>query len=345
MPEFVERLKTWVAKDEKQSILKLMKVIQDFEPSQGAMAYGSLCRIFDTVPFELDAKILMSMKEKYQDLSVLFAQQNPDAQTNLAITFKLEQFLRELLKECCIHVLNNDGRVEGEIDTILQLQSMQVMTAELRSKAIIFSLIHYLEMGVSASVQQDLFTAIAKEHTIDISHSSDPLQAIISADVSGKSSGARAYQAAQNVLATQRLIHERAQVILNTVLETYPTVRPYVNIQSNLALAFLNNYMKHGYVEQINNAFLKECPDLKLKAAIKEGQSFFKRDLGVVGDAILEYIAEHYPEELKHTVRRLSLQHSPPMKEAAMERLRTLSKCIRDSAGSAVESKMHRQPK
>jgi hypothetical protein len=41
MPEFVERLKTWVAKDEKQSILKLMKVIQDFEPSQGAMAYGS----------------------------------------------------------------------------------------------------------------------------------------------------------------------------------------------------------------------------------------------------------------------------------------------------------------
>jgi hypothetical protein len=347
MPAFIDYVIQCISDEDKNPVKDAMQLTIkrigkiDSPKSEGGQSYGALCRIFDKAPLTVEKQRFLELQKKYLELMTLAALQMPKGKKNHQLSVRSEEFTRELLKDCSQEILNADGQLEETLTAVLKLDSVDI-DSKLKSKALIYSFVHHLLAGISESVRGIIFAEAAAKNNIKITDNNNPLKDIMAGSSllegsPGRKSSDAAWKDIEKFTNRQRIIDSEIPVLLNQLQDQYENIQSYLNTQSHNITVFLQNYIHAGFSTKVNTDFIKILHDPVIMKTITPRLSIFKLDRDVIGEVLLQYLAEHYPQETKDAAKRIAFT-SRGMSSNERKRLEHVAKSIPDEPKIEVSS-------
>jgi hypothetical protein len=336
MPAFIDHVVMSLSQDDnnpvKKSILQTVARIteSDSPKHEGGQSYGALCRIFDSMPLTLDGSRFRELQEKYLLLMNAASQKTSAAGKNSGLRFHSQEFLRELLKECSQEIMNPNGELNDILVKALKLDAVDI-DPKLKSKALVFSFVHTLQVGISESIRDLIMVNAAKKHKITVTNKK-PLDDILAAANLPEGTPARkaadaAWKAIGEATEKQRVIDKEVTDLLNIIQTNFENPQDYVKIHKQNIFHFIQNYVLSGHTKKWNDDFVKIFRDPAILLNITASLSIFSSDTETIGDVLLQYIAKNYPEETRNAVEKIST-HEKVLKNDGTKRLAKVSKLI-----------------
>jgi hypothetical protein len=347
MPAFIDYLVKCISDEDKNplkdAIQQAIKRIAEIDSPKGesGQSYGTLCRIFDKVPLTLEKQRFRELQNKYLELMKFAVVQIPNGKKNHQLSIRCQEFTRELLKDCSQEILNAYGQLEETLTAVMKLDSLTI-DSKLKLRALIYSFVHHLLAGISESVREIIFVEAATKNNINITDNKNPMQDIMAASrlhegSPGRKAGDAAWKDIEEATNRQRIIDGEIPVILNKIQTQYEDIKSYLNTYNHNIFVYLQNYIHAGYTTKLNTDFIKILRDPVIMQTVTPRLSLFKLDRDIIGDVILQYLAEHYPEEIRDAAKKIVFS-TTSMSNNQRERLEQVAKLIRSEAKAEASS-------